>query len=131
MLRRNTTWYLHSMSLLLVTASIVPSPTIFVTLMKVGLSSSETSVLTRAAWHNIPEEAILLSHCRENLKSYIEKNMLSLPGIEQQPSSLWPITIPTELSWLILSLEGKDLNAVSDGKSRYLREIQDWPIVAA
>jgi hypothetical protein len=37
-----------------------------VTLMKGVLSSSETSVLTRA----IPENAILHSHCRANLKSY-------------------------------------------------------------
>jgi hypothetical protein len=33
--------------------------------------SSEPSVLTRAAWHHIPEEDILHNHRRENLKSYI------------------------------------------------------------
>jgi hypothetical protein len=35
------------------------------------LRSSETSVLTRATWHNIAEEGILHSHRREHLKSYI------------------------------------------------------------
>jgi hypothetical protein len=55
---------------LLVTASVVPISPIFVTLIKVALSSSETSVLTRATRRNIPEDTIVHSHLCENLKSY-------------------------------------------------------------
>jgi hypothetical protein len=61
----------HSVRQLLVTASVVPSSLILVSLMMEATSSSETSVLTRATQHNIAQDSILHTHCRENLKSYI------------------------------------------------------------
>jgi hypothetical protein len=56
--------FFRSVRRLLVTASVVPSSPILVTLIKEALSSYETSALTRATRHNIPEDTIL--HLRWN-----------------------------------------------------------------
>jgi hypothetical protein len=73
--RFGVTWRLlhqgdNNVRRLLVTASVVPSSPILVTLMKEALSFSETSYLTRATRRKIPEDTTLHSHSRENLKSY-------------------------------------------------------------
>jgi hypothetical protein len=62
-------------TLVLVTAN-VPSSTILVTLMMEALSSSETSILRRTTWRNIPKDAILHNNCVYTVK-YLHRNITS------------------------------------------------------
>jgi hypothetical protein len=69
--RINQILILRSVLQLLVTAIVVPSSLIIFALKIAAIRSSETSILTRATRHHIPEDDILHSHRRENFKSYM------------------------------------------------------------
>jgi hypothetical protein len=62
---------LRSMRRLLVTANVVPRSSILVPLVMETIRSSDMSVFTGATRLHIPEDGILHSHRRKNLKFYI------------------------------------------------------------
>jgi predicted hotdog family 3-hydroxylacyl-ACP dehydratase len=71
--------FLRSVRRLLVTASVVPSSPILVTLVKEALSSSEMSVLTRATRRNIAKDTkgLRISSQRASVASYSFHRFLS------------------------------------------------------
>jgi hypothetical protein len=73
--------------------------------MKEAPGSSETSVLTRATRRNNPEDTILHSHLRENLKSY---NVF--------PSS------PIFVILMMEALRSSEMSDITRAKRRYIPE---------
>jgi hypothetical protein len=70
-LQKNTKWaFLCSVRRLLVTASVVPSSQILVTLMEEVLSSSETSVHIQTTRRYIPEDDNIHNYRPVSLESY-------------------------------------------------------------
>jgi hypothetical protein len=52
-------------------------------------ASSETSIRTRATRRNMPEDPILHSHRRENLKSYINVKIIEIHSLRKMLLRIW------------------------------------------
>jgi hypothetical protein len=92
------TGIISSVRWLLVTGNVVPSSSILANLMMEALHSFETLVLTKVTWRNIPEDGISHSHHCENLKSYMDKSVLSVSGVHltSYPMNIRDLSLGTE-----------------------------------
>jgi hypothetical protein len=68
--------FLRSVRQLIVTAKVLPSSPIVVTLMMGALSSSETSVITGATQRKIPQDGILFSNMLVYNREYTNETQI-------------------------------------------------------
>jgi hypothetical protein len=71
--------FFRGVFLLPVTANVVTSPLILLTLLMEAIHSSETSSPIRATWRNIPEGGIPHSHLRETSNHTRSVSLFQLP----------------------------------------------------
>jgi hypothetical protein len=96
----------------LVTANVVHSSPILITLMIETIHSSETPGLTRTTRRNIPEDGIFHIHHRENLKSKLCSSQVLRSGACISLTSLRPCDIHYKVYlWPILKVHWVNTSA--------------------